>query len=214
MAQNRCMTARRRPRSTGAGGSRKPRERILVAASKLFGRRGTARTGVDTIIAEARVAKATFYRHFPSKEALLVAWLRSPQTRWFDHVKSAVEAETDGATPAQRGQRLFAAVAAWLEAGDYLGCPYLKLAIDTSDAPSQPGAQESRMYIEEVRAYLEGIAMAAGHPEPAEASRQLQASLAGAITLGVAYRTSRYAVAATEVARQILERQEPAVHAT
>jgi AcrR family transcriptional regulator len=200
------MTARQaRPQPTGEGDSRTPRERILIAASTLFGRRGTVRTGVDTIIAEAGVAKATFYRHFPSKEDLLVAWLRSPQTRWFDHVRAAVEAETDGATPGERGQRLFAAVAAWLEAGDYSGCPYLHVAVETADAAGQPGARESRLYLEEIRAYLEGIAVAAGHPDPAKASRQLQASLAGAITLGVTNRTDRYAVAASEVAREILE---------
>jgi AcrR family transcriptional regulator len=206
VAQNPVMTARpAQPGSNGEDGSRAPRERILIAATALFGRHGTARTGVDTIIAEAGVAKATFYRHFPSKEALLVAWLRSPQTRWFDHVRAAVERQVDGAGPAELGAGLFIAIARWLEAGEYSGCPYLKFAVETADSAGQRSAQECRAYLEEIRSYFQSIAGAAGHSQPGEASHQLQASLAGGITLGVAHRTSRYLVAASEIAREILE---------
>lgn len=51
------------------------RERILDAAGALFYRDGFRAVGVDRVIAEAGVAKATFYRHFPSKDDLIVAWL-------------------------------------------------------------------------------------------------------------------------------------------
>jgi AcrR family transcriptional regulator len=52
------------------------RARILDAASETFYRRGISAVGVDAIVAEAGVAKATLYRHFPSKDDLVVAVLR------------------------------------------------------------------------------------------------------------------------------------------
>jgi AcrR family transcriptional regulator len=51
------------------------RDRILSVAGGLFYRDGYRATGVDRVIAEADVAKATFYRHFPSKDDLIVAWI-------------------------------------------------------------------------------------------------------------------------------------------
>ena len=52
-----------------------PRDRILSVAGRLFYQNGYRAIGVDRVIAEADVAKATFYRHFPSKDALIVAWI-------------------------------------------------------------------------------------------------------------------------------------------
>jgi AcrR family transcriptional regulator len=196
------MTVRRpRPGEAAAHGSGAARDRILIAASKLFARRGAAHTGVDAVIAEAGVAKATFYRHFPSKEALVIAWLRAPGTRWFDELRAAIE-PPDG-VPAERASRLFEAVAQWLEAGDYTGCPYLTTALEALSPEAETG-RAARAYIDEIAVYFETLAAEAGHPEPRKAGRQLQTLLAGAISLGVAQRTSRYAVAASGVASALL----------
>ncbi len=86
-----------------------PRERILAAAVLLFGENGPRQTGIDSLIEAAGVAKATFYRHFQSKDALILAWLRDPRTRWFDHVRATAEARA--ATPDELIVRLFDAVA-------------------------------------------------------------------------------------------------------
>ncbi len=51
------------------------RERIVSTAGRLFYAEGYRAIGVDRVIAEADVAKATFYRHFPSKDDLIVAWI-------------------------------------------------------------------------------------------------------------------------------------------
>lgn len=51
------------------------RDRILSVAGPLFYREGYRAIGVDRVIAEADVAKATFYRHFQSKDDLIVAWI-------------------------------------------------------------------------------------------------------------------------------------------
>ena len=178
-----------------------PRERILDAASRLFTRQGIGRTGVDSLIAMAGVAKATFYRHFPSKEDLVLAWLRDSRTRWFHRVRAIAEA--NAMTPAERVPRLFEAAAEWLEAGDYRGCPYLNTAVELVD-PDRPPGHALRDYLAEIGAYLEEQAKLAGHPDPARVGRQLHTLMAGAISLGVANRSSQYVLAARDAALALL----------
>ena len=178
-----------------------PRERILDAASRLFTKRGIGRTGVDTLIAEAGVAKATFYRHFPSKEDLVLAWLRDSRTRWFHRVRALAEAKSR--TPAERVSRLFEAAADWLEAGDYRGCPYLNTAVELAD-PNRPPGHALREYLAEIGTYLEEQARLIGHPDPARVGSQLHTLMAGAISLGVANRSSRYVLVARDAALALL----------
>lgn len=71
-----------------------PRERILDVAGALFYREGYRAVGVDRVIAEAGVAKATFYKHFPSKDDLIVAWI----LRADDRARAALPPE-DGPLP-------------------------------------------------------------------------------------------------------------------
>ena len=57
------------------------KERILNVAGPLFYREGYRAIGVDRVIAEADVAKATFYKHFPSKDDLIVAWINRAEAK-------------------------------------------------------------------------------------------------------------------------------------
>jgi AcrR family transcriptional regulator len=181
-----------------------PRARILAAAGVLFAEEGVARTGVDTLIEAAGVAKATFYRHFPSKDALVVAWLRDPQTRWFDRVRA--RAEAGAATPAELIPRFFEAVAEWLETGDFVGCPYLNTAVEVSD-PAHPASQAIREHLAEIGAYLERQVAATGHDDAARLGRELHTLLAGSISLAVANRTSAFTFAARDAAVELLDQE-------
>ncbi|UUZ83946.1 TetR/AcrR family transcriptional regulator [Paenibacillus sp. P26] len=65
------------------------RQRILEAASDLFYREGIRSVGVDTIVEKSGVGKATLYRHFPTKDDLIAAYLEEKDNlhwRWFDKV--------------------------------------------------------------------------------------------------------------------------------
>ena len=178
-----------------------PRSRILAAAEVLFAENGIARTGVDALIDAAGVAKATFYRHFPSKDALILAWLHDPRTRWFDRIR--VVAESRAVTPDEVVPRLFDAVAEWLEGGDFIGCPYLNTSVEISD-PRHPATDAVRDYLAEIGAYLEERVAAADHDDAARLGRELHTLLAGSISLGVANRTSSFVVAARDAAVQLL----------
>jgi AcrR family transcriptional regulator len=177
-----------------------PRERILAAATLLFAENGVSRTGVDTLIEAAGVAKATFYRHFPSKDALVVAWLEDPRTRWFDRLRAQVESQAGA--PDEIVPMLFEAVAEWLEAGDFVGCPYLSTAIEVSGT-SHPAAEPSRTYLAEIGQYLTRKLAEAGHPDAARLGPELHALLAGSISLGVANRSSAHVLAAREATIQL-----------
>jgi AcrR family transcriptional regulator len=199
--ENAGVAGRPARRSDGAPTELAPRERILTAATELFSEDGVGGTGVDALIASAGVAKATFYRHFPSKDDLVVAWLRDPRTRWFEAVTAT--AEERASSPSEVIPSLFEAVAEWLEGDDYRGCPYLNTIFERPNR-DLPTAGTIRDTLAEIGAYLEGAAARAGHPDPAKVGFELHALLAGTISLGVANRTGAYALAASDVARRLL----------
>jgi AcrR family transcriptional regulator len=84
-----------------------PRTRILDSASEAFYRRGIAAVGVDAIVADAGVAKSTLYRHFPSKDDLIVAFLRRRDERWRAWLRTEVERHPG---PAARARAVAAAI--------------------------------------------------------------------------------------------------------
>ncbi|MEE6186977.1 hypothetical protein PIECOFPK_01424 [Mycovorax composti] len=67
-----------------------PRERILETASYLFHQQGYNSTGINQIISEANVAKASFYQHFKSKDDLCVAYLNARHEYWFSELMAYV----------------------------------------------------------------------------------------------------------------------------
>jgi len=194
---------------TATGRAAAPRGRILAAAAVLFAENGIGRTGVDSLIEAAGVAKATFYRQFPSKDALVLAWLEDPRTRWFDWVRAGAEGKA--ATPDDLVPCLFEAVAEWLETGDFVGCPYLNTAVEVSD-PQHPVAGAIRDYLAEIGRYLETAVRATGRRDAAGLGRELHALLAGSITLGVANRSSAHVLVARDAAVQLLRAERTRTH--
>jgi len=73
--------------------TQKPRERILNAASKLFHTQGYNSTGINQLILEAQVAKATMYQHFKSKEELAIEYLSNRHVYWFEGLQKFTKEE-------------------------------------------------------------------------------------------------------------------------
>jgi AcrR family transcriptional regulator len=184
-----------------------PRDRILNAASWLFSRQGVGPTGVDALIDSAGVAKATFYRYFPSKNDLIVAWLGDGRTRWLDRVRRRAEEIAGGSN--ETIPAFFDAVAEWLEAEDCRGCPYLNTAVELIDA-GHPAQQVIDDYLSEVRVYLADVLRSTAHGgstdhgETARLAAQVQMLLTGAISLSVARRSSTPARDARDAAIRLL----------
>jgi AcrR family transcriptional regulator len=188
-------------RTSGGRTRETARDRLITAASKLFHDAGIQATGVDSIIEAAGVAKATFYRHFPSKDDLVLAWLRDPRTRWFERAEA--QARASGADPRDEILLFFDAVAEWLEREKYRGCPYLNSSVEIA-GPAHPARLVIRETLDEIGAYFRRLVDAAGYAEPDLLGMELHALMAGAISLAVARQTSAFALTAKEAARQLL----------
>lgn len=99
-----------------------PRERILQTAYALFYRDGIRATGIDRVIAESGVSKVTFYRQFPSKNDLILAFLTLRHERWMAWFSDALQrhgAKRPGL------DALVATLGEWFASEDFRGCAFL-----------------------------------------------------------------------------------------
>ncbi|GAA2845563.1 TetR family transcriptional regulator [Aminobacter aminovorans] len=111
-------------------GNREKRQHILETAYGLFKRDGFHATGIDRIIAEADVAKMTMYRHFPSKDDLIVEVLGWRMER-FEHQLDQL-AETGG-TPEAKIERIFDWYGRWFQSPDFHGCLFAHALAEYGD---------------------------------------------------------------------------------
>jgi AcrR family transcriptional regulator len=114
------------------------RERILTTARALFYSRGINATGIDLIVKQADIAKASLYRHFPSKEQLVVAYLADLRTQF----EAALDLEVT-----ERGHDIaipFDMLDASLANGEFFGCPFTNAL--TEMPHSAPVIDEVRLY--------------------------------------------------------------------
>src|ERR671936_2418735 len=97
------------------------RDRILDSAYDLFSRRGIRAVGVDEVIKRAAVAKAKLYRHFRSKDELVLAFLQQREQLWTrDWVET--EARRRGETPEEQLLAIFDLFDEWFQKDDREGC--------------------------------------------------------------------------------------------
>ena len=105
----------------------KAKERILSTASRLFYEQGFQATGINQIIEEAGIAKASLYQHFKSKDDLLLEYLTISDSKWFEHLKAFLPAKADGRA-AILG--LFDYRKKIALAGDSKGCAFIRVAYE------------------------------------------------------------------------------------
>ena len=98
------------------------RQRLLNAADALFYTKGYGATGINRIIDDAGVAKATFYAHFSSKEALALAFLEKRHLAWFEHLEAHVERAK---TPSTKALAPFTFLKWRMRESHYRGCVFL-----------------------------------------------------------------------------------------
>ena len=105
-----------------------PRDRILETASALFYAEGIHAVGVDRVVEESGVAKATLYQHFRSKEELVAACLRQRSAEWRRHVAEPILLRAGD--PASRVAKVFDALSRSLSMPDFRGCPFINAAAE------------------------------------------------------------------------------------
>jgi AcrR family transcriptional regulator len=111
------------------------RERLLRIADKLFYARGLHAVGIDEIVEKSRAAKATLYAHFPTKDDLIVSYLRQRSVQWREYMTARLaEAPT---SPVERIDTVFAILADGCGTPGFRGCPFIKAAVEFPD-PRHP----------------------------------------------------------------------------
>jgi AcrR family transcriptional regulator len=125
----------------------KARRRIMDTARNLFYRNGYRATGINEIIKKSGVAKATFYAHFPAKESLALAYVKSINQ---EEIRILVEGIQKFAGPYERLIGLLEFLIPWSHERDYRGCAYLNMS---SEIPNHanPVRQESKDHYLAVR---------------------------------------------------------------
>lgn len=125
-------------------------QRILTTAQDLFYRNGYRATGINEIIKKSGVAKATFYAHFPSKESLAYAYVRSMNELENANTLAGLE-KYNG--PYARLIGLLKYLTTWSHERDFRGCAYLNISSEIPD-PGNPVRLESVAHYKGVRALV------------------------------------------------------------
>ncbi len=117
------------------------KERILRTAQHLFYQNGVRATGIDRVIVEAKVTKVTFYRHFPSKDDLIEAFLERRHQLWIEWFRDAIARSRQAQTPAGRRDiplaPVLSAAKELFEASTFRGCAFANtIAEFGASAPS------------------------------------------------------------------------------
>lgn len=176
------------------------RDRILETAFRLFYARGIRAVGVDLIIAESGVAKATFYKHFPSKDELVLAYLDKVDGIWTGQLRSAAEAA--GPDPADQLVGLFDALGTACRRDGYRGCAFINAA-----AEAMPGTSVHERTVAHKRAVLawvRALAAQAGAADPEALARSLTLLLDGGLADGALAADPAAAASAKQAARQLV----------
>lgn len=111
------------------------RERILLTAHDLFYRDGIRATGIDKVIAESGVSKVTFYRYFPSKQQLVMAFLEFRHQRWIEWFADALQRH--GAVAGGGLMPIVGAMRDWFENPIFRGCAFINVAAELADSDPQ-----------------------------------------------------------------------------
>ena len=125
-----------------------PRERILEVADRLFYAGGVRATGTEKIMSVAEVAKATFYRHFQSKDALVLAYLDHRDQSFWTYLLTP--------TPPADVREALAKIERLVNLPEVTSCPFLRVASEFLDV-SHPLHRRVVEHKDKLRQYLAGL---------------------------------------------------------
>lgn len=183
------------------------REHLIDTALVLFAERGYHATGIDTILGRARISKKTLYRHFRSKDELILAALKKYDGLFRNNFMRQVEARAED--PRERLLAMYDVAGDWFVQDDFFGCIYINATSEFSapDTPIRKACQEFKAMI---RGYIEDLCERAGAPDPAALAAELAIVLEGAIvTAQVAQDGGKAAKVARSAAEVLIDKAIP-----
>ncbi|MET7935274.1 TetR/AcrR family transcriptional regulator [Streptomyces sp. NPDC005322] len=181
-------------------------DRILSTATGLFNAHGVRGVGVDRIIADSGVAKATLYSHFRCKDDLVLAYVRQTDKYWRAALRDAAEAA--GPDPRDQLVGLFDALREATERDGFRGCAFTRTAGET-----EPGSATHTATAEHKRAvrdWLTRLTRAAGAADPELLALQISLLIDGAMAAAALEPRPELAEAAREATRALVAEACPA----
>jgi AcrR family transcriptional regulator len=170
------------------------KERILSTADRLFYLEGIRAIGVDTIAAEIGISKRTLYNHFPSKDALIKAYLE----------RRFVVARPSRKSPVEQILGYFDALERRFCAKDFRGCPFVN-AVAELGSKDRAVKKIAVAFKESRRQWFRELLVEAGVKEADALATQLQLLIDGSIALDLVRDDPLMARAAKEAAKALLQ---------
>ena len=130
------------------------RQRILETADRLFYEFGLRAVGIDRIIAEAGVAKMSLYKHFPSKDDLILAVLKHREEKVLEFFQSAMDRH--GKRTKDKLRAFFSTLKDWFESPGFRGCAFQNAAVELAD-PTHAGTQFVRDHKRRFSEFVSGL---------------------------------------------------------
>ena len=180
-----------------------PKEKLFQTAARLFYRHGYRAIGVDTIAAESGIGKMTLYRHFPSKDELMAAYLRDSNRVFWEQFEQITQD-----APTARGKLLafFEALQSYTLSADCYGCPFINVSAEYPEA-DYAGHQVALEHKHSVLARFKQLAEEAGARQAEELANALFLLMDGAYAAARMFSpsTGSPAISLAATARQMIE---------
>ncbi|WP_300549265.1 TetR/AcrR family transcriptional regulator [Roseovarius sp.] len=177
------------------------RDELVRNALDVFYRDGFHATGMDKLVAQTGISKTSMYKHFRTKEEMILAVLRLRDERFRNWFCRRIEEIAD--TPKERLLAVFDALHEWMTSPGFKGCMFIK-AVAEFQNPEDPihiqAATHKRMLLE----YVQKIAVQAGADDPAGLARQLMLLKEGAIVTAVMWGNGDPALDAKAAAQALI----------
>ena len=157
------------------------RARLVYTAIELFYSHGFQAVGIDRIIAAAGVTKTTFYKHFESKDDLLIAAIRQ-RDEWEMQAWTTAVRKLAGDDPRRQLLALFEVLDVWFNAPDFRGCQFINAAAEFPN-PRDPVHAVAAEHKRRNRDHFRDLAVAAGANDPDSFADQYTALVEGTLIL-------------------------------
>jgi AcrR family transcriptional regulator len=158
------------------------RDELVRKALDVFYCDGFNATGMDKLVAETGISKTSMYKHFRTKEDIILAVLRLRDERFRNWFCRRIEEIAEA--PKDRLLAIFDVLLEWFEAPEFKGCMFIKAVSEFQD-PENPIHIQSATHKQMLFEYVEDLASQAGLENPAALARQLMLLKEGAIILAV-----------------------------
>ncbi|PZF71034.1 TetR/AcrR family transcriptional regulator [Taibaiella soli] len=178
-------------------------DKILDTAERLFYAQGYCNTGINQVIEEADIAKASLYKHFETKTDLLVAYVQRTHERWFERLETAINKVTD---PKGKLLAIFDHHAERQKVREFGGCPFIKANDEAgmSDPRVLEEIQEAKLHSKDI---IKKLVAQSGHKKlltDQDLTELIFLSLEGSITSASVFKTSADILAAKKIIQKLL----------